>query len=381
MTQKTFHHIRPTVISFALLGAFWGSFAATVPMLKLQMGINDATFGLAMLLAAFGSVIAMVMAPWADQKLGRFSIMVGGLGLILSFLMPGLVHNWMVFAAVMMLCSSFSGALDVVMNAQVSNTEAHLDRPIMSLHHAIFSFSYAGFAFVAGLIREAGFDTWVPFAVVGAIGAALSPWMRRVVFLEDANAPKSKGLGVSVAFIGIAGLIIMVAFIAEQAAEAWSALHLERTMGAGAAMGALGPTILGVTMGIGRLYGQVMTSRFGEMKTVRMSALFAASGAILAGASLTLPLTYIGFAILGMGISVMVPLIFSLVGKSVPASKRTTIISRVAVVGYIGFFIGPAMMGGVAQLFGLGTSFVIMGAVLAAVGGLMPPLLQRYSHS
>jgi MFS family permease len=134
-------------------------------------------------------------------------------------------------------------------------------------------------------------------------------------------------------------------------------------------------------MGIGRLYGQVMTSRFGEMKTVRMSALFAASGAILAGASLTLPLTYIGFAILGMGISVMVPLIFSLVGKSVPASKRTTIISRVAVVGYIGFFIGPAMMGGVAQLFGLGTSFVIMGAVLVAVGGLMPPLLQRYSHS
>ena len=79
MTQKTFHHIRPTVISFALLGAFWGSFAATVPMLKLQMGINDATFGLAMLLAAFGSVIAMVMAPWVDQKLGRFSIMVGGL--------------------------------------------------------------------------------------------------------------------------------------------------------------------------------------------------------------------------------------------------------------------------------------------------------------
>jgi MFS family permease len=205
--------------------------------------------------------------------------------------------------------------------------------------------------------------------------------MRRDVWTEDDQSTPTKGLGMPVIFVVIAGFIIMVAFIAEQAAEAWSALHLERTMGAGAAMGALGPTILGVTMGIGRLYGQVMTERFGEMKTIRVSAVFASFGAVLAGASINLGLTYAGFAILGLGISVMVPLIFAVVGKSVPARKRTLIISRVALVGYIGFFVGPAMMGGVSQVFTLGTSFVILGIVLGLVGGLMPPLLTRYSHS
>ena len=381
MTIVTFRLVRPTLISFSLLGAFWGSFAATVPVLKSQMAINDATFGLAMLLAAMGSVFAMWLAPWADHKLGRYSIMLGGLGLIVAFLLPGFMTHWVMFAIVMMLCSSFSGALDVIMNAQVAQTETQITRPVMSLHHAIFSFAYAGAAFIAGLWREAGFDTWVPFAFVAVIGAVLSPWMRRDVWTEDDQSTPTKGLGMPVIFVVIAGFIIMVAFIAEQAAEAWSALHLERTMGAGAAMGALGPTILGVTMGIGRLYGQVMTERFGEMKTIRVSAVFASFGAVLAGASINLGLTYVGFAIIGLGISVMVPLIFAVVGKSVPARKRTLIISRVALVGYIGFFVGPAMMGGVSQVFTLGTSFVILGVVLGLVGGLMPPLLTRYSHS
>jgi MFS family permease len=146
-------------------------------------------------------------------------------------------------------------------------------------------------------------------------------------------------------------------------------------------MGAMGPTILGLTMGIGRVYGQILTHRFGEMTTVRIASLFAALGAIAAGASVNLTLTYIGFAVLGMGISVVVPLIFALAGQAVSPRKRTLVISRVALVGYVGFFIGPAMMGGVAQLFSLGTSFVLMGLLLAVVGGLMPPLLARYSHS
>jgi MFS family permease len=381
MTMNTFRLVRPTLISFALLGAFWGSFAAVVPVLKRQMDVNDATFGFAMLLAAFGSVIAMWIAPWADAKLGRFSIFVGCFGLMVAFLAPGFAHDWVLFACAMMVCSSFSGSLDVVMNAQVSQTEALSSRPLMSAHHALFSFSYAGFAFIAGLLREAHFAPWVPFAVVAGLGLAVSPWMIRRVIQDPDTSQPTKGMGVPVLFVVLAGFIIMVAFIAEQASEAWSALHLERTMGAGAAMGAMGPTILGLTMGIGRVYGQILTHRFGEMTTVRIASLFAALGAIAAGASVNLTLTYIGFAVLGMGISVVVPLIFALAGQAVSPRKRTLVISRVALVGYVGFFIGPAMMGGVAQLFSLGTSFVLMGFLLAVVGGLMPPLLARYSHS
>jgi MFS family permease len=159
----------------------------------------------------------------------------------------------------------------------------------------------------------------------------------------------------------------MVAFMTELASEAWSALHIERLLNASAEMAALGPAILGVTMGIGRLIGQYAFERLDELQVVRGGAALSALGAILAAQAMGPWMVYLGFGLLGFGVSVMVPMLFSHVGNVIPEAQRSAAISRVAVIGYFGFFIGPPMMGFLSEWGSLRVSFTAIALMLVCV--------------
>ena len=176
-------------------------------------------------------------------------------------------------------------------------------------------------------------------------------------------------------FLVLIGVVIAIAFMGEQASEGWSALHLERSLGVGAALGAMGPAILGLTMGVGRLGGQAMTQIFSEARVIQIAALLAACGSTLAATAINLPLTYIGFAGLGLGISVIAPLGLALVGRVSPADQRVKAISNVALIGYTGFFMGPPLMGGLAELASLSASFGALSLLLAIISFALIPML------
>jgi MFS family permease len=174
-------------------------------------------------------------------------------------------------------------------------------------------------------------------------------------------------------------MIILIAFMSEQATEGWSALHLERNLGAGAAQGALGPALLGITMAVGRLAGQVVANRVSERMVIRWAAVTAGIGACIAATAPSLGVAYVGFSILGLGVSVMAPMAYAWIGRMVPNRYRSHAISRISVVGYAGFFIGPPMMGFLSEGFGLSTSFLTIGGILFAVPLLLVPVLSRRS--
>jgi len=170
------------------------------------------------------------------------------------------------------------------------------------------------------------------------------------------------------------GGIVLVAFLAENAAEGWSALHIERTLGGGAAQGAFGPAMLGLTMGIGRLSGQLIADRLRETLVIRWAALVSALGALLAAGAVNLPMAYLGFALFGLGISVLAPMGLALVGKRVAPVHRTRAISRTAVIGFLGFFIGPPLMGLLSEMFSLRVSFGVVALLLVTILAMLLPL-------
>lgn len=362
--------------AFVVLGCAWGAFAALVPDLQKAIGVGDGALAGVMLISAIGAIAAMRFAPWLDSKLGRYGIVALTVFLLLAFQLPGLVTTWTGLTIALFLCAAATGSLDVVMNAQLSQIEARQGRPLMSFHHAMFSFGYAIAAFSTGLIREAGGGAVVSFALVGLLGLLLLPSMvlPKPVVAQDQeiNAPTSGNNR----FLVIIGLIIAIAFMCEQASEGWSALHLERSLNAGAALGAMGPAILGLTMGIGRLGGQAMAQYLSEERVIQIAAIFAALGSAVAAAAINFPLTYLGFAALGLGISVIAPLGLALVGRISPADQRVEAISTVALIGYTGFFIGPPIMGGLAELASLATSFAALALLLAIISFLLIPKLQ-----
>ncbi|WP_323767400.1 MFS transporter [Marinovum sp.] len=365
---------RAPLSCFLTLGLLWGAFAAQVPGIKARIAVSDGVFGLCLLVAAMGTILAMWLAPRLDARLGQrtmaaLALAAGGL-----FLLPGLATGPIGFAPLLLFAAAATGALDVVMNARISGVEARRGRPLMNFAHAVFSMAYAVSALTAGLLRELGWPPVAVFALIALVNLALVrlALADRAQPLDDAADPRgaaARGL------ILLGGLVILIGFMAENATEGWSALHLERSLGGGATEGALGPAILGATMALGRLGGQALVTRYSEITVLALAAALSAMGAFAAGLAEGLALAYAGFAVLGLGVSVVAPMAFSHVGRNVGNRARTAAIARVSMIGYSGFFIGPPVMGFVSEAIGLGWSFVAMGGALLFITFILAPLL------
>jgi MFS family permease len=170
----------------------------------------------------------------------------------------------------------------------------------------------------------------------------------------------------------LAGVLVLAAFLTENAAEAWSALYLERDLGAAAGVGAAGPMVLGLTMGLGRLAGQALAARVPDQRLLAgglgVAALGAAAVALAPGPGWALA----GFATLGLGVSVVAPTALGVVGRLSAPAVRGRAVARATVIGYLGFFLGPPGLGLVAELTGLRASYglvalLVLGALAVRV--------------
>ncbi|MEO0358550.1 MAG: MFS transporter [Pseudomonadota bacterium] len=346
---------RTPVLGFVAIGLFWGAFAAAVPDIKANLGVNDRTFGLAMLMNAVGLVIAMSLAPRLDRMLGPRGLQAAGVLFACVMPIPVLVTDIWVFAAGMALMGFGSGMLDVLVNTRVSELESRHNRPLMNANHGMFSVAYAIIAFTMGMVRAGGgAPVWVFMVASGLVLASVVFMAMSPDIGEDDETPSAR-LGPVVL---ICGAIVLIAFMTEATVETWSALHIERTLGGNPAEGALGPTMLGITMAIGRFGGQAISDRFSDVWVLFWATLLAAIGCTLAALAPTAMWAYTGFGILGLGVSVIGPIGLGLVGKFVKPSQRSDAIAKASIIGFSGFFVAPAVMGVVSEAFDLRVAYL-----------------------
>jgi MFS family permease len=170
----------------------------------------------------------------------------------------------------------------------------------------------------------------------------------------------------------IGGAIVLIAFMSEHAAEAWSALHIEKTLGGSPAEGAMGPATIALTMAAARLGGQAIIARIAPVRLLMGGAAISAAGALIAAAATAPAMAYAGFVVMGIGSSVIAPTAFSLVGRLAQPEARARAIARATLYGYFGYFFGPPTLGLIAEVAGLRGAFVFAAVALAFV-----PLLAR----
>ena len=357
--MQVFHALylsRRPAVAFVIVGLFWGCFAAYVPQIKARLDVSDATFGLLLLCNALGLVSSMVLAPRLDRLLGARGMQIGSVALTISVLLPGFATDALSFGLAMVIVGAASGFTDVLMNARVSELEQLHSKPLMNANHGMFSVGYAVAAILSGVAREAQIAPGPAFATLAAAILILSIFL----YMPPQYAASGAGTGgrYPIKPIILCGLIVLVAFMTEATVETWSALHIERSLQGRAAEGAMGPAMLGLTMAIGRFSGQAVSQIFSETKVIILATCVAAAGGTLAALALTPFWAAIGFGILGLGISVVGPLGLALVGKKVPDHLRTEAISRVAVLGFAGFFLAPSLMGILSDFFGLRIAFL-----------------------
>lgn len=368
---------RAPLAAFAAMGVVWGTFAAALPDLKAMLGVDEARLGVLLLFTPLAAVTAMLLAPAFGAAMGRLALPLAAVTMGLGFALPGQSASLLLFPLAMMVCGAATGLTDVLMNARVAQLENARGLHLMNLCHAAYSFGYAGGALGTGAMRGA---EWGPAWVLGvmalvAASLALLTWERdgQIEGLRKPKGPGVAGLGLIPVF---GGGVVLIAFMTENAAEAWSALHIEKTLGGSPAEGAMGPAALALTMGFARLAGQGLIARVSPFRLLVGGALLAACGALIAAAATSPAMAYAGFIVMGLGASVIAPTAFSLVGRLAAPEARARAVARATMLGYFGYFFGPPMLGFVAGTFGLRMAFVFAAGLLMLVL-ILSPLMAR----
>ena len=364
---------RPAVAAFAAMGILWGTFAAVLPDLKAMLGVDEARLGLLILFTPVAAVTAMLLAPGIGARLGRVALPVSTLLMALAFMLPGQTAVLWLFPLAMMCCGAATGLTDVLMNARVATLENERNLQLMNLSHAAYSFGYAGGALGTGLLRSLD---WPPGWVMATM--ALAALVLACLTIEKDGTihgllrPKDGTPGHLGLIPVIGGGIVLIAFLTENAAENWSALHIEKTLGGSPAQGAMGPATLALTMGFSRLAGQGLVSRVNPFTLLKGGALISALGALGAAFAGTPTMAYAGFIVMGIGSSVIAPTAFSLVGRLADPRARARAVARATLLGYFGYFFGPPTLGLIAGSFGLRMAFVFAALMLLMVLVLAP---------
>jgi fucose permease len=359
---------------FLLNGVGLASWAAHVPYIKEKFALSAAALGLALLVVAVGSVAALLLGGQLVARRGSRAVTIaGGFGfcvaLTLLLTVPAL---WMLFP-VLAFFGACVGAMEVAINVEAIAVEERYGRPIMSSFHALFSVGGLLGAAVAALALKQGVSP-VAHIVAVALGLAV------LVVLAMPHLERT-GLGQGQAAPAIAlptgpllglGILAFFCLVGEGAMADWSAVYLHESLGTDAGFAAAGYAAFSVAMAAGRFGGDVLRARLHAVPLVRLSGAVAAVGLGL-GLLVGQPLAMLaGFACVGLGLSNVVPVLFTAAGRT-PGVPTSTGVAAVASFGYFGFLIGPPVIGFVAQLttltWGLGVLVLFLALIALLAGG------------
>jgi MFS family permease len=381
--------MRPVKERFATLAIFLanglgiGAWAVEVPRVKEMLGLTDTMLGLALFAFALGAIIAMPLAGKLAPRMGsgRATALLGVAFAVLLPL-PALMPNFACLALVLFALGASNGALDVSMNGHASTIESRWHAPIMSSFHAAWSFGgLLGAAFGAAIQKaspsvSAGLA--IPAAVVGALVVTAA-----LVALRDLRASRdihdthgmeeseaSHGLAIPSAAVMKLAMLAFLCMLVEGAVADWSAVFLRATLNGDASAAALGYTSFAFAMAACRVIGDVSVKRLGSRSVVAIGGVISAVGLALVLGWPSAATACVGFALVGVGLANIVPVIFSAAGRSTPVPA--TGVSMAATAGYAGFLIGPPLIGFGAGVVGLRLalfSLLFATLVVAVFGG------------
>ncbi len=362
---------------FVAAGLAYGGWAASIAGVKAALQLSDGVLGASLLCVAAGAMVAMPVTGWLGARGGWWLLAATGVALAVVLPLPALVPGAAGLAGVLLLVGAAAGSLDVAMNARASRFEQESGRAVMSSFHAAFSgggllgtvlvasCEAAGWGVGSGLLLAAA-------AVAGCMAAharldpnpALAP--RSPAGAARAGWPDRLLLGI--------GLLCALAFLAEGAIADWSGVFLRDVAAFGPAASATGYALFSAAMIAARLFGDAAVRRFGPRATLEAGAGLAAAGIALAVA--VPPAGALGFGLVGLGAGNIAPVLFSAAGRA--GTAASTGIAAVATLGYAGMLVGPALIGGMAELSGLRWALLLLALALGVIAGCARRLpLQR----
>ncbi|WP_405809588.1 MFS transporter [Streptomyces sp. NBC_00210] len=354
---------------FCVHGAVTGSLATRIPWIQDHAGVGAGQLGLALAFPALGASVAMPLAGAVSHRFGARNALRGLLALwTLSLILPSFASNPLTLCGALFVYGATAGMSDVAMNALGVEVENRLHRSIMSGLHGMWSvgalIGSAGGTLAAHLGSDARLHHVIAAATLTALGLIACQGVLDLRSAPDEAPPPRFALPPKSALL--IGAVGFCAVFAEGASLDWSAVYLRDVMDTSAGLAAASTATFALTMAVARLVGDRIVDRFGSVRTVRVGGVLATAGGLLVVLAPYPAVAMTGFAFIGLGVAVVVPLAFAAAGRSGPNPSQA--IAGVATITYTSGLIAPSAIGAVADATSLVVSF---GLVTALACGLV----------
>ena len=355
--------IRVAVSAFFFCqGLCFATWASRIPDLKSTLHLSDAALGSILLALPAGQLIAM---PFSGRLITHFGskkvLRICALLYAICLTNIGLATQPWHLALGLFLFGVCGNMCNISVNTQAVRAEKIFDRAIMTSFHGVWSI--AGFTGAAiGLLMMGQYITpYIHFWIVAAL--VISTIMITQKYLQPGRAAAtekksffSKPDGMLVQ-LGIIGFFSMAS---EGAMFDWSGVYFQQIVNAPKSLIALGYLTFMIAMATGRFAGDKLITKYGRKNMLRISGILISSGLFTAVLLPHIITATIGFLIVGFGVSSIVPMIFSAAGKHSKISPGIAL-AAVSSISFLGFLMGPPLIGYVAQLLNLRYSFALIG--------------------
>ncbi|ACO44941.1 MFS transporter [Deinococcus deserti] len=358
---------------FLINGILFATWAVNIPGIRDQLNLTEAQIGLGLLAVGLGSLISMPFTGGWTARWGSHRVTaVMAVACMLALAPPFLTSNLPALSVALLVLGAINGSLDVAMNAQGVTVERRLSRPIMSRLHAYFSLGgVLGAALGTVLVGRVPILTHV---LVVVVLTAMTAFFAGRLLLSDRASPETQDsvsaphppAGLSPAVL-LLGSLCFLGMLAEGANYDWAALYFRDVLEVQGGNTGLGYAAFVTAMTLGRWFGDRLRARLGDEITVRGGSLLAAAGLGVALLTRDPLLATFGFALSGLGLSNVVPVMYGTAGHALAGRG----IAQVATIGYGGFLLGPPAIGFVAHEIGLpgALGLALAGAALVAILG------------
>lgn len=355
-----------TRLAFFVAGFGYACWAPLVPFVQKRLNVDEGILGLLLLCIGAGSIAAMlVTGPLSSRYGSKPIILVSGFGLlgILPFL--PLADTPLLLGLALLVFGASLGSLDVAMNVHAVEVERASDRPLMSGFHGLFSagaFVGAGLMIFLLSINVSTFFSTLLCSLVMII-AMLFAWPRLLTAVKAGEGPL---FVIPKGFVLVLAGLAAATFLVEGALLDWGALLIIGKGQVSEAQGGLGYMVFSIAMIIGRFSGDTISARLGDRNILFWGGIIAVTGFVFLLTSSMIAVTMLGFLLIGLGASNIVPVLFRRAGaqNTMPAALA---VGAMTTMGYAGILAGPACIGFVAKAIGLSSAFWILAGLMTLV--------------
>lgn len=354
---------------FAVSSLLMGIWVSALPDIKIRLGFTDGTLGLSLLLAPAGSLTGVLISAFFFRKVkaGKW-LLIGPVIQCLIFILLVIAPTKIVFSMVLYACGVIGFLNGVSANAIVDRMEKQFGRRMMSSCHGMYSLGGGISAGLAAIFYALHWTAMTQIFIVAIILILILISIRSLLLAHDVFINSDSAFAAPpLSIIGLA-FICFVTFMGEGCIADWSAIYLKESLKASIATASLGYAAFSIMMALGRFNGDSLIPKIGARKLVVAGSVIASVGfgmVVLLGYQWA---AIGGFALIGIGFSCIVPILFSaaanVAGVSAPVG-----IAAVASGGLIGLVAGPAIIGIISEKLNLriGLGFVLILTILSTL--------------